>query len=255
MKTELALTIAGSDIFSGGGLQADLTTFSQLGIYGMVAQTCLTTFDNDQLKIDIFSANRFLSQLNSFDKISFNGIKIGLLPSAEIINQTKSFLENQNCQNIVLDPVLVFKENNYQEIQNQKELLKSLFSNITVLTPNLKEAEILSGITIRNKTDMIDAARYLFDLGIKCVVIKGDQTISSKKAIDLYFDGENVEFLENDRLNKKSHGAGCTFSSAITALLIKGYSLLESVKIAKGLVYKTIKYGNHFGVSQYAFKK
>ena len=243
MKTELALTIAGSDIFSGGGLQADLTTFSQLGIYGMVAQTCLTTFDNDQLKIDIFSANRFLSQLNSFDKISFNGIKIGLLPSAEIINQTKSFLENQNCQNIVLDPVLVFKENNYQEIQNQKELLKSLFS------------KILSGITIRNKTDMIDAARYLFDLGIKCVVIKGDQTISSKKAIDLYFDGENVEFLENDRLNKKSHGAGCTFSSAITALLIKGYSLLESVKIAKGLVYKTIKYGNHFGVSQYAFKK
>ncbi len=242
------LTIAGNDILSGGGLQADLATIAALKGFAFVAQTCLTSSDGDGFDIHPISGDLFQKQLDSFKEMSFDGIKIGLLPNSDILNKTDCFLRDKQTMPVVLDPVLVFKENDDHEVSRMKEKMISLFPYATIVTPNLKEAQLLSGIQISNKESMLAAAKYLHSLGAKHIVIKGGNRFSTETATDLFYDGQQAYWLEKPLLDLNNNGAGCTFATAITLNLAIGKSVKESVIVAKDFVYQAIKNSNEYGV-------
>lgn len=248
MKTNNVLTIAGSDILSGGGLQADFAVINKYGAFSFLAQTCLTTIFDNQFKIYPTNADLFREQIKSFDGITFSAIKIGLLPEIALIRETKEFIIKQDQVPIVLDPVLIFKENQDNRISDFKKELISLFPYCSLITPNLKEAEILSDMKIIDKESMKVAAKKLFDLGAKTVVIKGGNRFNHKKAIDLFYDGSLFTFIEKDILNHNNNGAGCTFATAIALYLAEGLSNLDAVSKAKDIVYQAIIDSNEFGV-------
>ncbi|MDN6771133.1 MAG: bifunctional hydroxymethylpyrimidine kinase/phosphomethylpyrimidine kinase, partial [Lactococcus sp.] len=155
-KLPKVLAISGSDILSGGGFQADLATYSQYGIFGFVAITSIvtTTQDGDGFVITATASSLFQQQLDSLADIAFDAIKIGLLPSVEIAELTLAFIKQHQEIPIILDPVLVFKENNDHEMTKMKATLLAFLPYVTVITPNLREAAILTGMPIDTPADM-----------------------------------------------------------------------------------------------------
>lgn len=248
MTTTYLLTIAGSDVLSGGGLQADLATFTRHDQFGFVAQTCMTSVDEAGFEIIPTELSLFDKQLTSLADVPFSAIKIGLLPTVEMIEKVSRFLQSYEDIPIVLDPVLVFKENQDDQISSLREQLVALFPQATIITPNLKEAEILSGRSITCLADMEKAAVRLHELGAERVVIKGGARLDSHEALDLYSDGQQMVVLRQPLLDCQTNGAGCTFASSIVAYLAKGYQPLEAVQSAKQDVYQAIQRANAYGV-------
>lgn len=255
MKTNYILTIAGSDVLSGGGFQADLATFTVNGLYGFVAQTCMTTVYDNSFEIIPTSAQLFKKQLMSLSNVPFSAIKIGLIPTKEIAEQVLSFLEYHQEIPVVLDPVLVFKENNDVSISTMKEEMIKLLSYARVVTPNLRESEILSGITITNLSDMKKAAKVIYNLGAKHLVIKGGSRLDKHQALDLYYDGREMLELSTPLLHRNNNGAGCTFASMIASQLALEKTPQEAVARAKTFVYHAIEHSNEYGVTQNYEKK
>ncbi|MEX2805226.1 bifunctional hydroxymethylpyrimidine kinase/phosphomethylpyrimidine kinase [Streptococcus sp. H31] len=255
MKNNYILTIAGSDILSGGGLQADLATFSQYCLFAFVAQTCMTSVEEGQLEVIPTDLTVFKKQLKSLADIPFSVIKIGLLPTEEIAAAVLDFIKQQAPAKIVLDPVLVFKENSDKEVADMRDILRDFFPYVTAVTPNLHEAEILSGQSIRNLADMQNAAYFLYQLGIENVVIKGGTRLASPLATDIVYDGENMQEFSTPLLNHNNNGAGCTFAASIAAQLAFGSNLPEAVKKAKAFVYHAITHANEYGVVPYYGEK
>ncbi|MGT2866291.1 bifunctional hydroxymethylpyrimidine kinase/phosphomethylpyrimidine kinase [Streptococcus fryi] len=248
MKTKYMLTIAGSDVLSGGGMQADLATFTRHGLFGFVAQTCMTSVDVNGFEIIPTDSKLFAKQLNSLADVPFTAIKLGLLPNIEIIEQVKHFLGSHQDLPIVLDPVLVFKENHDQTISVMRDQMVTLFPLVTLITPNLREAEILSGMTITNISEMVSAARCLHELGAKAVVIKGGVRMDKHSAVDVYFDGQDVTVLSQPIVHQNNNGAGCTFASSIASHLAKAISPVQAVAQAKQDVHEAIQNANEYGV-------
>lgn len=247
MKTNL-LSIAGSDILSGGGLQADLLTFHQLDGFPFLATTCLTSIKDGQFEIHPTEIEIFRKQLASLMDVPFAAIKIGLLPNSEIAEATKNFIKAKQVSKIVLDPVLVFKENNDATVVTMAEQIKGMFPYVDIITPNLKEAELLSGVPIIDEKSMLEAAKVLKALGAKSLVIKGGNRLVSDKAIDLYMDPSKWFMLEKPVLSRNNNGAGCTFASAIASYLSKGNEMEKAVELAKDFVYQAIEKSNEYGV-------
>ncbi|MFC5631084.1 MULTISPECIES: bifunctional hydroxymethylpyrimidine kinase/phosphomethylpyrimidine kinase [Streptococcus] len=251
MKSKYILAISGNDIFSGGGLHADLTTYTVNGLHGFVALTCLTAITENGFEVFGTDPNIFAHQLASLKDIPFAGIKLGLLPNVEIAEQALDFVKAHADIPVVLDPVLVCKESHDVEVSALRDELLKFFPYVTIITPNLVEAELLTQSKIETLNDMKTAAKKLYELGTKYVVIKGGSRLDRVVAMDVFYDGNELIVFESPVLNSNNIGAGCTFASSIASYLVADKSAQEAVRDAKAFVHAAIQKSDDYGVIQY----
>ncbi|HFH9939122.1 TPA: bifunctional hydroxymethylpyrimidine kinase/phosphomethylpyrimidine kinase [Streptococcus suis] len=251
MKTNYILALSGNDIFSGGGLLADLTTYTVHKLHGFVAVTCLTAMTEKGFEVFPTDSTIFAHQLTSLKNVPFSAIKIGLLPNVEIAEQALEVIQAHQDIPVVLDPVLVCKETHDTEVSQLRDELLKFFPYVTIITPNLAEAQLLIQRDIQTVEEMKQAARDLYELGAKHVVIKGGNRLDKDKAIDVYYDGQTIEVLESPILTSNNVGAGCTFASSIASQLLLGKDPLEAVRLSKEFVYRAIETSDEYGVVQY----
>ena len=240
MKT--ALTIAGSDSSGGAGIQADLKTMTAHGVYGMSAITALTAQNTTGVCGILEVDKKFLiKQLDCiFTDIFPDSVKTGMLSSSEIIRTAADKLKEYKARNIVVDPVMVATSGarliSEEAIGTLKEKLLGLAD---IITPNIPEAEVLSGIKISSKEDMIRAAEIIYKSFGCAVLCKGGHGVSD--ADDLLFDSEGYTWFLGKRINNpNTHGTGCTLSSAIASNLAGGCDMKTSVKYAKEYISKAL---------------
>ncbi|TWS94098.1 bifunctional hydroxymethylpyrimidine kinase/phosphomethylpyrimidine kinase [Streptococcus sp. sy018] len=248
MKTKYILAISGSDILSGGGMQADLATFTHHGLFGFVALTSLATINGQGFEIHALSDELLAEQLTSLEDVPFSAVKLGLLPNPAVANRVLDMITARSTQPIVLDPVLVFKENGDDQISQMRAELLKFFPYVSIITPNLREAEILSGISISSLSDMKQAAQKLYELGANQVVIKGGTRLDKTQAIDLYYDGKDFYELALPILQNNNNGAGCTFAASLASQLALGQPMFDAIKAAKSFVHQAIQGANDYGV-------
>ncbi|KMY51485.1 bifunctional hydroxymethylpyrimidine kinase/phosphomethylpyrimidine kinase [Peribacillus loiseleuriae] len=240
MKT--ALTIAGSDSGGGAGIQADLKTFSAHHVFGMSVITAVTAQNTVEVRsIQTMSKEIIRDQISAvFDDIEVHAVKIGMLGSAENIEMVAKTLHTYKPQHIILDPVMISKSGDHLlEIDAVEALKKHLIPMATIVTPNLPEAETLSGITIQSKQDLYEACQIIEQLGAKAILLKGGHSAGDPN--DLYYDGANYTWLRGERiLTKNTHGTGCTLSSAIAANMANGLGIEDAIYHAKEYITKAI---------------
>lgn len=233
MKT--ALSIAGSDCSGGAGIQADIKTMTMNGVYAMSAITALTAQNTTGVTGISEVTPEFLAlQLDSiFTDIRPDAVKIGMVASSDLIKVIASKLKEYGAENIVVDPVMVATSGSAL-IKNDavETMVKELLPISTLVTPNIPESEILSGMVIRTEEEMLAAAKKIGDDYGCAVLLKGGHSINDANDL-LYADGEFKWFYGKRINNSNTHGTGCTLSSAIASNLAKGYSVDEAVKKAK----------------------
>ena len=238
MKMKTALTVAGSDCSGGAGIQADLKTMTMNGVYAMSAITALTAQNTTGVRAIQESTPEFLKQqLDAiFQDIYPDAVKIGMVSSCELIRVIADRLKYYDAKNVVVDPVMVATSGSaLMKTDAVRTLVEELIPLASLVTPNVPEAEILSGLTIKTKEDMMTAAKQLGDRYHCAVLLKGGHSINDANDL-LYANGELIWF-EGKRIdNPNTHGTGCTLSSAIAANLAKGFTLAESVQRAKNYI-------------------
>ncbi len=238
----IALTIAGSDPTGGAGLQADLKTFTSMGIYGLAVPSVLTAQNTGGVyKIHDIPFDFFSAQLDILLKdIRPDALKTGMLYSPDIVRVVVEKIREYSLRNVVLDPVVASSTGvSLMRHETHEALKRHLFPLARVITPNAQEASFLTGINIQDAEDMKNAAIRLREFGPEAVIITGAHIHGS--ALDLLFDGEEFLSLENERLNGEYHGTGCVYSSVITACLALGYDVREAAVQAKEFVLKAMK--------------
>lgn len=237
------LTIAGSDSCGGAGIQADLKAMSALGVYGMSVVTAVTAQNSmGVFAIQDISKEVIVEQIKAiYEDIEVDSVKIGMLSSTEIIKTVKNELLKYKAKNIVVDPVM-FSKSNFKLLQDDAiEELKKFLIIGDLTTPNIPEAEILADMKIETKEDMILAAKKIKNYGVKNILIKGGSRLLECLDIFLSEEGKIIELQGEMIKTKNTHGTGCTLSSAIAALMGKGYSVEESVKFGKKYITQAIK--------------
>lgn len=239
-----ALTVAGSDSGGGAGIQADLKTFSALGVYGMSAITAITAQNTLgvqavlELPLDLIA-----TQIDSvMDDIGADAAKTGMLSSAAVVEVVAGAVVRHGITNLVVDPVMVAKSGDVLLREDAREAVRRrLLPLALVVTPNLPEAEALTGLPVTNLEQMREAARALHDLGARWVVVKGGHLGESEDSIDLVYDGNDFQLLPSRRIRtENTHGTGCTFSAAIAAGLAAGLAPLPAIERAKRYVSRAI---------------
>lgn len=254
------LTIAGSDSCGGAGIQADLKTFSALGTYGMsvitavTAQNTMGVFKVREMEVDIVA-----EQINClFSDIEIHAVKIGMVSSIEIIECIAECLTQNNASNIVLDPVMVSKSGCHLLRPESKDaLIKRLFPLAAVVTPNLFEAEEITGDKITTIEEMEKAAVKIHRLGARNVVVKGGHLTGD--AVDVLYDGRDFHHIKGTRFDTaNTHGTGCTFSSAIASHIAMGFPVPEAVAAAKeyinGAIDHSFALGHGVGPTHHFYK-
>ena len=238
MNLKTALTIAGSDCSGGAGIQADLKTMTMNGVYAMSAVTALTAQNTTGVRAIQESPPEFLKQQIDavFEDIYPDAVKIGMVSSSELIRVIGDRLRYYSAKNVVVDPVMVATSgSSLMKNDAVQTLIEELLPIATLVTPNISEAQVLSGLSIESKDDMIVAAKQIGDTYHCSVLIKGGHSINDANDL-MYADGKMVWF-EGKRINNpNTHGTGCTLSSAIASNLAKGFTLAESVKRAKDYI-------------------
>lgn len=236
MKT--ALTIAGSDCSGGAGIQADIKAMTMNGVYAMSAITALTAQNTTGVRSIQEATPTFLrEQLDAvFEDIFPDAVKIGMVSSTELICVIAERLRHYNARNIVVDPVMVATAgSSLIKTDAIQTMTRELLPLATVVTPNIPEAEVLSGMTIHSGEDMQKAARHIGDTYGCAVLLKGGHSVND--ANDLLYANGTMRWFEGTRIdNPNTHGTGCTLSSAIASNLAKGYSLEVSVQRAKNYI-------------------
>jgi hydroxymethylpyrimidine/phosphomethylpyrimidine kinase len=238
----ILLTIAGFDPSCGAGVGADLKTFAAHGCYGIAAITSLTVQNTQGVEtVHNTPAAELREQLEILvQDCEIAAVKIGMLGNRGNAAVVAEFLDAHKFAHIVHDPVM--KSSSGSELLDAagiKFVASELLKRATVITPNLPEAEILAGLTIKDVADMEAAARKIAEMGAHAVIVKGGHM---EKAIDVLFDGTDMHPLGGDKVKlENTHGTGCTFASAITAQLAAGRSLLEATTLAKAYVMKAIE--------------
>jgi phosphomethylpyrimidine kinase len=254
-----ALTIAGSDCSGGAGIQADLKTMTMNGVYAMSAITALTAQNTTGVTgiVDI-SPDFVKQQLDMiFEDIYPDAVKIGMVSSAPIIEAIAEGLIKYKAKNIVLDPVMVATSGSALMESTALSTLKTkLFPLARVITPNILEAQTLSGISIKNEEEMSKAAKIIYEAHGCAVLLKGGHSVND--ANDLLYDKGKETWFYGKRINNpNTHGTGCTLSSAIAANFAKGYTLEESVKRSKdyisGALSAMLNLGKGSGPMNHAF--
>jgi hydroxymethylpyrimidine/phosphomethylpyrimidine kinase len=236
MKT--ALTIAGSDSSGGAGIQADIKTMTANGVYAMSAITALTAQNTTGVTDIVEVTPEFLGkQLDSiFTDIYPDAVKIGMVSSAGLIKTISEKLKFYHAKNIVVDPVMISTSGSKLLQDDAVETLKNdLFHQAILLTPNIPEASVLSGISIINETDMMNAAKIISSEYGCAVLCKGGHSINDANDL-LYYNHEYKWFIGERVDNKNTHGTGCTLSSALASGLAKGMDLERSIELAKEYV-------------------
>jgi hydroxymethylpyrimidine/phosphomethylpyrimidine kinase len=252
-KTAIALTIAGSDSSGGAGIQADLKTFSALGVYGATVITALTAQNTRGVQGVAAVAPDFVSaQISSvLSDLDVGAVKTGMLANSGIVAAVAGALRAHPPRPLVVDPVMVATSGDVLLAPDAITTLKEdLIPLATLITPNLPEAAMLLGTAQAGSEDeAIDQAKALLALGCKAVLVKGGHGLSIK-AVDILYDGTRVERFEHPRIETPhTHGTGCTLSAAIAAFLARGLDLVRSVGSAKDYVWHALQSGRalHIG--------
>lgn len=259
-KIKTALTIAGSDSIGGAGIQADLKTMLANGVYGMSVITALTAQNTMEVTAISEVSPEFLRQQIDavFTDIFPDAVKIGMTASAELIEVISERLTFYMARNIVIDPVMIATSGARLISESAIEILKKKLLLIAdVVTPNIPEAEILSGMEISDRADMEKAAVYISETYGCAVLLKGGHSIND--ANDLLCENGRTTWFEGVRINNSNtHGTGCTLSSAIASNLAKGHNLRESVRLAKeyisGALSAMLDLGKGSGPMHHGFK-
>ena len=242
-KAPIAMTIAGSDSGGGAGIQADLKTFSALGVYGASTLTAITAQNTvavtavHELPTEIIAA-----QIDAVvTDIGVDAVKTGMLSSSAIVETVAHEVQRHGIENLVVDPVMVAKSGDPLLRQEAVDSLKNRLVPLAALvTPNVPEAETLTGLKIENGEDMREAARQIVALGARAVVVKGGHL--SGPATDILYDGNGFTEFTSERFDTvNTHGTGCTFASAAAAGLAQGKSIEEAVAQAKAFVTEAIR--------------
>ncbi|WP_455497127.1 bifunctional hydroxymethylpyrimidine kinase/phosphomethylpyrimidine kinase [Coprobacter sp.] len=241
------LTIAGSDSGGGAGIQADLKTMSAIGVYGMSVITAITAQNTCGVKaIQPIEPEIVTAQLEAvLTDIGTDSIKIGMLHSAGIVKAIIEILDKYTPRYVVLDPVMISTSGHKLIEDDTIEIIrKELFARSTIITPNLDEAMLLSGIQISEEKDMYKAGKKLLAKGCRAVLMKGGH-LKSKIMTDilLTLEGEKYIFNAENITTPNTHGTGCTLSSAIASYLALGSTLPEAVKQAKQFITSAIEAG------------
>jgi hydroxymethylpyrimidine/phosphomethylpyrimidine kinase len=248
MKIYKALTIAGSDSGGGAGIQADLKTFAALGVYGTSAITAITAQNTVGVQ-QIFELNPKLvaAQIDAvITDIGTQSAKTGMLANAAIIDIVAQKVRQHRLTKLVVDPVMVATSG---DVLLKKDAVQALRSRLIplaqVVTPNLPEAEQLTGMKLTRAKEIEEAGRRIIAMGAKSVVIKGGHRRGP--AVDVFFNEKTIRELRSPRIRTRhTHGTGCTFSAAIAAYLAKGEDLENSIRLAKKYITEAI--GNGFVV-------
>ena len=242
--TAIAVTIAGSDSSGGAGIQADLKTFSALGVYGASVIAALTAQNTRGVTaIHEVPADFVRAEIDAvFSDLAVGAVKIGMLASPELIRIVAAGLRDYGQSRIVLDPVMVATSgDSLLKGEAVATLREELFPLASLITPNLPEAGKLLGRTVDDAPDdMLAAARELLSLGPKAVLVKGGHGMGAE-SVDLFLDSEGAHWLRAPRhATRNTHGTGCTLSSAIAAGLAKGLDLAAAVTEGKAYVTAAI---------------
>jgi len=240
--TAIALTIAGSDSSGGAGIQADLKTFAAFGVYGASAITALTAQNTVGVRSIADVDPQFVAnQIDAIvEDLEVGAAKTGMLARVAVIEAVADRLRTYRLPYLVVDPVMVATSG---DVLLEPEALTALREKIlplaTLLTPNLREAEILTGRSVTNPAQMRDAARTLIESGVRAVLVKGGHLADD--ALDILYDSQSFrEFSAPQIATRNTHGTGCTLSAAITACLARGFSLEESVAAGKRYITRAI---------------
>ncbi len=241
------MTIAGSDSGGGAGIQADLKTFAALGVYGASALTAITAQNTlgvtavQEVSLDVIAA-----QIDAVvSDIGVDAVKVGMLSSAEIVELVADKVGEHSLPNLVVDPVMVATSGDRLLKDSAVESLRSsLVPLAAVVTPNLAEAEVLTGRRPETIEEMKDAATRIADLGARTVLVKGGhlEDAPQGQAVDVLYDGATFHLLADSWIDtKNTHGTGCTLSSGIAAGLARGWPVLEAVAAAKAYLTEGLR--------------
>lgn len=244
----VALTIAGSDPSGGAGIQADLKTFHQFGVYGEAVLTLLTVQNTQRVsRVETLAADLVREQIEAvtFD-IPPLAAKTGALGSVEVI-RTIAALARTFAFPLIVDPVMISKHGaRLMHPEAETALRDELLPQAFLLTPNIPEAEALTGIRIRDEEEMVRAGKHLLGLGCRAVLVKGGH--KEGEPVDVLISSNFVERLPGKRVSTRhTHGTGCTYSAAITACLALGDELLPAAKRAKQFVQSAIENAPQLG--------
>jgi hydroxymethylpyrimidine kinase/phosphomethylpyrimidine kinase len=239
-----ALTIAGSDSGGGAGIQADLKTFQIFNVFGMSVVTSVTSQNTLGVRsIHDIPPDIVGDQIDMImEDIGTDAAKAGMVSNKDIIEVVVDRVEKYKIEKLVVDPVMVAKSGaRLLREDAEKALIEKLLPVAFLITPNVFEAEIISGKKIRDIEDAKKSAKIIQRNGVKNVLLKGGH-LSGEKAIDILFDGRKYTYYESERIDtENTHGTGCTLSAAITAGLSKGMSIYSAIKIAKDYITRAIK--------------
>ncbi|MDR2528183.1 MAG: bifunctional hydroxymethylpyrimidine kinase/phosphomethylpyrimidine kinase [Synergistaceae bacterium] len=245
------LSIAGSDCSGGAGIQADLKTFSAHGVFGMSVVVSVVAENTSRvIGIQDVSPDMIEKQIDAvFEDIGVDAVKVGMLSGPLCMKAVAGKLRQYASANVVIDPVMYAKNGSpLMDPSAIDELIGTVIPLALVLTPNIPEAEKISGLTIVNSQDMEEAARRIHAMGCKHVLMKGGHAKNSQTALDVLFDGKGFEYFQAPRVDtKNTHGTGCTYSSAIAANLALGLDVSEAVGEAKEYVTTAIRHSLSIG--------
>ncbi len=239
----IALTIAGSDSGGGAGIQADLKTFHHFGVYGTSALTLITAQNTLGVReVQLLRPELVAKQIEAVaGDFELCAAKTGALGSEEIIEAVAASVSEHAIPNLVVDPVMISKHGDRLLANGAVDALQHLLlPRAALVTPNLHEAAKLLGRPVESEDQMRDAARSVHDLGAAAVLVKGGQ-LPGEEAVDLFYDGAEFVRLAAPRIDTPhTHGTGCTYSAAITALLARGETLVDAVRQAKDFISRAI---------------
>ncbi|NOU66053.1 bifunctional hydroxymethylpyrimidine kinase/phosphomethylpyrimidine kinase [Paenibacillus sp. LMG 31461] len=246
-----ALTIAGSDSGGGAGIQADLKTFQEIGVYGMSVITAVTAQNTLGVQgVYPMSAEAVERQLASIgEDLRPDALKTGMLFSGEIIRIVAAAIKKYTWEQIVVDPVMIAKGGaSLLQQEAIDAMIHSLLPLADVVTPNIPEAEALSGMLITDRESRQKAALRIHAYGCKHVMIKGGHEANTEQATDLLYDGASfTEFTSKRLVTQHTHGTGCTFAAALTSGLAQGLTTKTSLQLAKNFIQAAISEPLHIG--------
>jgi len=240
-----ALTIAGSDSGGGAGIQADLKTFYSFNVFGMSVLTSITAQNTLGVRaVHDIPPDIIEKQIDAvMEDIGADSVKTGMVSSKRIIETIANRVKKYRMKKLVVDPVMIAQSGD-RLLQKDAELslAKELFPLTFILTPNVYEAELISGLKIKNIEDAKKAAELIHEKGPEFVLLKGGHLNDNEEAVDILFDGKKFDYFKAQRIDtSNTHGTGCTFSAAITACLSKGMDVHSAVETAKDYITRAIQ--------------
>lgn len=264
MEIAKALTIAGSDSGGGAGIQADIKTFQELDVYGMSALTAVTAQNTLGVQgVHSLPVPFVAQQIESvFADLRPDAVKTGMLFSSEIIAEVAQQAAQHRIDKLVIDPVMIAKGGaSLLQSEAVTALVQQLLPLALVVTPNIPEAEVMTGCTIHSLADRKEAAKRIHDYGAAYVIVKGGHDAGSDTVTDLLYDGTAFTEFAGPRVDTvHSHGTGCTFSAALTAELAKGNDVLSATRTARDYVQAALTDtlgigGGHGPTNHWAYRK